>query len=52
MIQTGKGQELWLNAPRADATFRYRLRKALPGTAPEPNEAEGETVKDPMEARS
>ncbi|URM97389.1 type I-E CRISPR-associated protein Cse1/CasA [Actinomadura madurae] len=52
VIQTGKGQELWLNAPRADATFRYRLRKALPGTAPEPDEAEGETVKEPMEARS
>ncbi|MGW3769955.1 type I-E CRISPR-associated protein Cse1/CasA [Actinomadura verrucosospora] len=40
VIQTGKGQELWLCAPRADATFRYRLRKELPGTAPTP---EGES---------
>ncbi|MGI5325090.1 type I-E CRISPR-associated protein Cse1/CasA [Actinomadura nitritigenes] len=36
VFQTGKGQELWLSAPRADATFRYRLRNALPGTAPAP----------------
>ncbi|SNT60764.1 CRISPR-associated protein, Cse1 family [Actinomadura meyerae] len=39
VIQTGKGQELWLTASRADATFRYRLRKALPGALPDPDEA-------------
>ncbi len=49
VIQTGKGQELWLTASRADATFRYRLRKALPGTLPEPDE---EALKEPAEASS
>lgn len=50
VIQTGKGQELWLTASRADATFRYRLRKVLPGIAPEPQEAE--PLKEPAEASS
>jgi CRISPR system Cascade subunit CasA len=49
VIQTGKGQDLWLTASRADATFRYRLRKVLPGTAPEPEE---EPLKEPAEASS
>lgn len=49
VIQTGKGQELWLTASRAEATFRYRLRRALPGTAPEPDE---EPLKEPAEASS
>lgn len=49
VILTGKGQELWLTASRADATFRYRLRKVLPGTLPEPDE---EALKKPAEASS
>lgn len=49
VVQTGRGQELWLSASRADATFRYRLRKALPGTLPEPDEA---APTEPVEARS
>ncbi|MFA1551771.1 type I-E CRISPR-associated protein Cse1/CasA [Actinomadura chokoriensis] len=49
IVQTGKGQELWLTASRADATFRYRLCKVLPGTAPEPHE---EPLKEPAEASS
>jgi CRISPR system Cascade subunit CasA len=30
VIRTAQGQELWLNAPKAELTFRDRLRKALP----------------------
>lgn len=47
VIQTGKGQELWLTSSRAEATFRYRLRRALPGTAPLPDD---EAPKEPVEA--
>ncbi|MFC4049275.1 type I-E CRISPR-associated protein Cse1/CasA [Actinomadura syzygii] len=54
VIQTGKGQELWLTSSRAEATFRYRLRKALPGTAPEPepDEPARQALEEPMEASS
>ncbi|MEU8124933.1 type I-E CRISPR-associated protein Cse1/CasA [Spirillospora sp. NPDC049024] len=50
VVQTGKGQELWLTSARADATFQYRLRKALPGTAPDRDETAGEAPKEPLEA--
>ncbi|WP_037558414.1 type I-E CRISPR-associated protein Cse1/CasA [Spirillospora albida] len=50
VVQTKSGQELWLNAPRADATFRHRLRKVLPGVGPEP--AGREVEEQPMEAAS
>jgi CRISPR system Cascade subunit CasA len=30
VVQTNKGQSLWLTASRADLVFRSRLRSALP----------------------
>jgi CRISPR system Cascade subunit CasA len=35
VIETRKGQELWLTASQADLTFRGRLRTALPVAAPQ-----------------
>ncbi|SEG93897.1 CRISPR-associated protein, Cse1 family [Thermomonospora echinospora] len=32
VVETRKGQEIWLTASRADLTFRGRLAKALPGS--------------------
>ncbi|WP_131738864.1 type I-E CRISPR-associated protein Cse1/CasA [Actinomadura roseirufa] len=53
VVETGKGQDLWLTAPRAEATFRYRLHKRLPGTAPErePDRPAEEAPTDALEAR-
>lgn len=53
VIQTGKGQ-LWLTSSRAEAIFRYRLRKALPGTGPEPeaDEPARQALKESLEASS
>ncbi|MEU6038637.1 type I-E CRISPR-associated protein Cse1/CasA [Actinomadura sp. NPDC047616] len=49
VIQTGKGQEVWLTTSRADALFRYRLRKALPGTAPDLDKAAGQEATNSLE---
>lgn len=50
VTQTSKGQDLWLSAPRADAVFRSRLRKALPGTDPEAGEPADQAIKESLEA--
>ena len=50
VVQTGGGRDIWLTAPRADAIFRSRLRKALPGTDPRPDEPADQATKEPLEA--
>ncbi|WP_433379381.1 type I-E CRISPR-associated protein Cse1/CasA [Streptosporangium sp. CA-115845] len=47
VIETKKGQELWLNTSQADQAFRFRLRRALPAAVPEvprpgPQDRDGE----------
>ncbi|MEU0570418.1 type I-E CRISPR-associated protein Cse1/CasA [Nonomuraea sp. NPDC005983] len=50
VIETKKGQELWLSASQADLSFRSRLRAALPAAAPTPPEGDGQP--QDVEARS
>ncbi|WP_119730090.1 type I-E CRISPR-associated protein Cse1/CasA [Thermomonospora amylolytica] len=49
VIETRKGQEIWLDASRASLTFRRELAKALPGAAPSDPPPENDQI---LEARS
>ncbi|WP_181957793.1 type I-E CRISPR-associated protein Cse1/CasA [Nonomuraea longispora] len=55
VIETKKGQSLWLNASAADLIFRARLRAALPAARPkerEPLPPDTGEVPEPVEAAS
>ncbi|WUH97661.1 type I-E CRISPR-associated protein Cse1/CasA [Spirillospora sp. NBC_00431] len=52
VIQTSKGQELWLTASRAEASFQFRLRKVLPGTVRESDEPTGGAPAESLEVSS
>ena len=44
VIQTRKGQEVWLDASRASLTFRSRFTKALPGAAQNGQSTENDQI--------
>ncbi|MFG1701533.1 type I-E CRISPR-associated protein Cse1/CasA [Nonomuraea sp. NPDC049309] len=55
VVESKKGQSLWLNASAADLLFRARLRAALPAARPkerEPLPPDVGEVSDPVEATS